>query len=83
LEYLEAEVDINRVRKTIRVEVKILTKENLGRSEFRKHKPWFDEGCRLLLECRKDAKLLGFEHPREILWDNLNNIAREPDRLSN
>jgi hypothetical protein len=55
LENVDAEVDINRAWKTIREDIKISGKENLG-YELKKHKPWFDEGCSELLHQRKQAK---------------------------
>jgi hypothetical protein len=76
-------VVINRVGETIKVEVKVLTKKNIGYYELKKNKTWFVEGCRILLDRRKDAKLLWFEHPSKIFWDNLNNITRQPDGLPN
>jgi hypothetical protein len=57
LENLNAEVDIARARETIRHNIKISAKENLGYYELRKYKPWFDEGCSKLLDQRKQAKL--------------------------
>jgi hypothetical protein len=39
LENLEDDVDINRVSKTIRENIKISAKESLGYYELKKHKP--------------------------------------------
>jgi hypothetical protein len=50
LEDLDTEVEINSVWETIRENIKISAIESLGYFEFRKHKPWFDEGCSELLE---------------------------------
>jgi hypothetical protein len=47
---LDAEVEINTVWETIRDNIKISAKESLGYYEFKKHKPWFDEGCSELLD---------------------------------
>jgi hypothetical protein len=55
LEILHAEVDINKILATIRVNIKISTKEGLGYYELKKHKPWFDEGCSELLDQNKQA----------------------------
>jgi hypothetical protein len=44
LENIDTEVDINRAWKTIRENIKISAKESVGYYEFKKHKPWFDEG---------------------------------------
>jgi hypothetical protein len=35
-------------------------------TETRKHKPWFDEGCSILLDQRKQAKLQWLQDPSEI-----------------
>jgi hypothetical protein len=50
-------VDINRALETIRENIKISAKESVGYYELKKHKPWFDEGCSILLDQRKQAKL--------------------------
>jgi hypothetical protein len=55
LEDLDAEVDINSAWETIRENIKISAKNNLGYYEFKKHK--FDEGCSELLHQRKQVKL--------------------------
>jgi hypothetical protein len=39
-----------------------------------KHKPWFDEGCSILLDQRQEAKLQWLQDPSEIYVDNLNNV---------
>jgi hypothetical protein len=51
----------------------ILTKENLGYFELKKHEPWIDEGCLKL----KEAKLQWLQDPIEINGDNLNYVRRE------
>jgi hypothetical protein len=73
LEDLDAEVEINSAWDTIRENIKISAKESLGYFELKKHKPWFDEGCKKLLDQRKQAKLQWVEDPNEIKGDNLNN----------
>jgi hypothetical protein len=57
LEDLDTEVEIDSAWETIRENIKILAKENLGYFELKKHKPWFDEGCSTLLDQSKQAKL--------------------------
>jgi hypothetical protein len=37
--------------------IAISAKESVGYYEFKKHKPWFDEGSSELLDQRKEAKL--------------------------
>jgi hypothetical protein len=50
-------MDINRAWETIRENIKISAKASLDYYEFKKHKPWFDEGSSKLLDQRKQAKL--------------------------
>jgi hypothetical protein len=57
LEDLDTEVEINSAWERIRENIKISAKESLGYFEFKKHKPWFDEGCSKLLDQRKQIKL--------------------------
>jgi hypothetical protein len=67
-------VDINKVWETIRENIKISAKENLGFYELKKHKPWFNEGYSKLLHQRKQTKLQLLRDPSKINGDNLNNI---------
>jgi hypothetical protein len=80
LEDLDTEVEINSVWETIRENIKISAKESLGYFEFKKHKPWFDEGCSKLLDQGKEAKLQWLQDPSEINGDNLNNVRLEDSR---
>jgi hypothetical protein len=80
LEDLDTEVEINSVWETNRENIKISAKESLGYFEFKKHKPWFDEGCSKLLDQRKEAKLQWLQDPSEINGDNLINVKREASR---
>jgi hypothetical protein len=73
-------VDINSACETIRENIKISAKESLGYFEFKKHKPWFDEGCSKLLDQRKQAKLQWLQDPSEMKGDNLNNVRCEASR---
>jgi hypothetical protein len=73
-------VDINRVWKTIREDIKILAKVSLGYYEFKKHKPWFKKACSKLLDQRKQAKLQCLPDPSEISGVNVNNIRRHASR---
>jgi hypothetical protein len=72
LEDLDTQVEINSVWETIRENIQISAKESLGYFEFKKHKPWFDEGCTKLLDQRKQAKLQWLQDPSEINGDNPN-----------
>jgi hypothetical protein len=44
LEDLDAEVVINTIWETIRVNIQISAKESVGYNDLKQHKPWFDEG---------------------------------------
>jgi hypothetical protein len=80
LEDLDTQVKINSAWETIRENIKISAKESLGYFEFKKHKPWFDEGCLKLLDQRKQANLQWLHDPSEINGDNLNNVRCEASR---
>jgi hypothetical protein len=80
LEDLDAEVEINSAWETIRENIRISAKENLGYFELKKHKPWFDEGCSKLLDQRKEAKLQWLQDPSEINGNNLNNVRCEASK---
>jgi hypothetical protein len=80
MEDLDAEVEINSAWETIRENIKISAKESLGYFEFKKHKPWFDEGCSQLFNQRKQALLQWLQDPSEINGDNLNNVRHEASR---
>jgi hypothetical protein len=77
LENLDAEVENNSAWEMIRENITISAKESLGYAELKKHKPWFDKGCSILLDQRKQDKLQWLQDPSEINGDNLNNIRRE------
>jgi hypothetical protein len=54
--------------------IKILAKESLGYFQFKKYKPWFDEGCSKLLDQRKQAKLQWLQDPADISGIKRGNI---------
>jgi hypothetical protein len=56
-------VEINSDWETIRENIKISAKVRLGYFEFKKHKPWFNEGCSKLLDQRIQAKLQWLQDP--------------------
>jgi hypothetical protein len=62
---------------TIRENIKISAKENLGYYELKKHKPWFDERWSELFGQRKQSKLQLLQDPSRINGNNLNNIRHE------
>jgi hypothetical protein len=80
LENLDNDVDIKRAWETIRENIKISAKVSLGYYELKKHKPWFHEGCPIVLDQRKQANLQWLQDPSEINGDNLNNIRCEVSR---
>jgi hypothetical protein len=49
LEDLDIEIEINGPWETSRENIKISANESLGYYEFKKHKPWFNERCSVLL----------------------------------
>jgi hypothetical protein len=63
LEYLAAfeslyeSFDINNDRESIRENIKISAKENLGYQKLKHNKPWFDVECSKLIDQRKEIKL--------------------------
>jgi hypothetical protein len=70
-------VDINTALETIRLNIKISTKETIAYHELKKYKSWFDKGCSKSLDQRQ-LKLL--QRPRKINGENLNNIRHEASR---
>jgi hypothetical protein len=60
LENLDTEVIINRAWKTVRENIKISAKENLGYYKMKKPKTWFDEGCSKLLDQGNKQHLCGY-----------------------
>jgi hypothetical protein len=77
LENVCTEVDINRAWETIRErkKIKISAKKVLNYYEFKKHKPWFDEGCSELLDQRKQAKLQWLQDPSDIIGDKIGRAS--------
>jgi hypothetical protein len=80
LENLDDDWDINRAWHTIRENIKISVKENIGLCESKSHKPWFDEECLKLVHRRKQAKLQWLQVPIVVNEDNLTNVRREARR---
>jgi hypothetical protein len=77
LEDLDPEMDISSAWETIRENIKMPYKENLGYYELKKLKPWFDERCLELLDQRTQAKLQWLQDTRERNEDNLKDIKYE------
>jgi hypothetical protein len=80
LEDMDAEVEINTVRETIRESIKISAKESLGYYKLKKNKPWFNKERSKLLDQWKQAKLQWLQDPSEINGDSLNNARCEASR---
>jgi hypothetical protein len=71
-------VEINSAWETIRENINISAKMNLGYYELKKCKPWFDVGCSKLMNQMKQIAVV--LDPSEINGDTLNNIRREANR---
>jgi hypothetical protein len=52
-EDLDTEVKINSAWKTIKGNIEVSGKDNVGYFELKKHKPWFNEVCSKLLNHRQ------------------------------
>jgi len=48
--------------------------------ELKQHKPWFDEGCLVFLDQRKQAELQWVKDPSQSNVDSTNNVRREACR---
>jgi hypothetical protein len=57
LESLDESFDINNAWESIRENIKISAKENLGYQKLKHNKPWFDNECSKLIDQQKQAKL--------------------------
>jgi hypothetical protein len=62
-------VDINRALDTIRVNIKISTKQSLGHYKLKKHKPWFVEGC-----SKETSQVAVDTSSKQNKFESLNNI---------
>jgi hypothetical protein len=80
VENLEDSGDINRAWGNIRENIKISAQESLGCCESKRHKPWFDEECSILVGQRKQAKLQWLQDPSEANEDNLSAVQQEASR---
>jgi hypothetical protein len=47
---------------------------------LKQHKPWFDEECLRFLDQRKQAKMQWLQVPKQISFDNLENVRHEASR---
>jgi hypothetical protein len=72
--------DINKAWDTIRENIKISAKENIGLCESKSYKPWFDDECLKLVDQKKRAKLQRLQDPSEVNEDNLRTVSRKASR---
>ncbi|KAJ4446465.1 hypothetical protein ANN_13161 [Periplaneta americana] len=77
---VEKELDVNSVWENIRDSIKIAAQQSIGYYETKKKKPWFDEDCCMVVERRKQAKLIFLQDPVEEKRDNYFNERREASR---
>jgi hypothetical protein len=82
LEDLDNDMDINSAWELVRDNITISADESLGYNELRKHKPWCDRGCSILLDQRKQAKLQWLWDPSQIDGDNLDIVKVRPAHIS-
>jgi hypothetical protein len=81
LEDLDESFDINNAWESIRENIKISAKENLGYQKLKHNKPWFDDECSKLIDQRKQVKLQWLQNPNQINRDNLQNLRHETSRI--
>jgi hypothetical protein len=60
--------------------ITISAKASLGYYELKENKPWFNEGCLILLDQKKEATLQWTQDLSGIYGDNVNHIRRETSR---
>jgi hypothetical protein len=65
---------------SIRKNIKISDKDNLGYHRLKHNKPWFDDECSKLTDQRKQARLQWLQNSSQISGDNLQNLRRETSR---
>jgi hypothetical protein len=80
LESLDESFDINNAWESIRENIKISVKYNLGHHRLKHNKPWFDDECSKLTDQQKQAKLQWLQNPNQINGDNLQNLRHETSR---
>jgi hypothetical protein len=80
LENFDDNVDMNSAWENIRENINISAKESLGHYDLQQHKPCFDGECSILIDRRKQAKLLWLQNPSQVNQDNMGNVRREASR---
>jgi hypothetical protein len=81
LESLDESFDINNAWESMRENIKISAKENLGYHKLKHNKPWFDDECSKFIDQRKQAKLQWLQNPNQINRENLQNLRHETSRI--
>jgi hypothetical protein len=82
LENVSEDEDIYRAWDNIKENIKTSATEGLGIHEMKQHKPWFDDKCLVILDQRKQAKLEWIQDPSQSNVDNLNDIRRDANNIS-
>jgi hypothetical protein len=80
LESLDESFDSNNAWESIKENIKISAKDNLGYHRLKHNKPWFDDECSKLIDQQKQAKLQWLQNPSQISGDNLKNLRHETSR---
>jgi hypothetical protein len=71
---------MNRAWDTVRENINISAKENVGLCESKHHKPWFDGECLKLVDRRKQAKLQWLQDLSELNERNSSNVMQKASR---
>jgi hypothetical protein len=79
LENVSEDENINRAWKSIK-KIKTSATESLGMHEMKQLNPWFDEECLVILDQKKQAKMVWIQDPSQSNVDNLNNVRRDASR---
>jgi hypothetical protein len=80
LESLDESFSINNAWESIRENIKMLAKDNLGYHRLKYSKPWFDNECSKLIDQWKQAILQWLQNLSQINGDNLKNLRCETSR---
>jgi hypothetical protein len=81
LQTLDESFDINNAWESIRENIKISAKDNLGYHKLKRNKSWFDDECSKLIDEWKQTKLQWLQNRSQINGDNLQNLRRETSRI--
>jgi hypothetical protein len=81
LENLYESLDVTNACESIRENIKISAKDNLGYQKLKRNKPWFDDECSKLIGQWKQAKLQWLQNSSQINGDNVQNLRHETTRI--